>query len=106
MDRMITLSVGTVGDEDYVRTFQDFSELAKSLGEVHTFTHLSCSLVGEDDVNVDVNEDLYHDEGTLDKVKQAIQIAKPDILVHEIDDIVNQIQNLGVLFREPSTKDV
>lgn len=97
MDRLISLSVGTDGAEDYFRTFQDISELARNLGAVHDYVTVSASAVvgGSDD---EPDEDLFYDENTLVKVREAIMRRgiKDDLATL----IITDLQNAGILFRE------
>lgn len=101
MDRLINLGVATEGSEDYFRTFQDISELARNLGESHSYVSVSASVVGEEDDVEDVSseaERLHHDENTLRKVYDAIM--KNGLSRKTAEDVVNNLQNAGILFRE------
>ena len=49
MDRLISLSVGVTGVEDYVRTFEDISELARNMVESHEYVNVSASVIGAPD---------------------------------------------------------
>lgn len=102
MDRLISLSVGTEGAEDYFSTFQDVSELARNMGAVHNYVNVTASAV---DAPVDdAPEELYHDENTINKVRQALWAAlaskTEDIPASILDDMINSMQNVGILFRE------
>lgn len=106
MERLLSLSVGTDGSEDYVRTFQDLSELAKNLGESHKYVNVSTCVV--DEVTEDEDEELFHDENTLFKVRAAIEkgirapLAEggPEVMDSLVTNVINEIQNAGILFRE------
>jgi hypothetical protein len=106
MDRLLSLSVGTDGSEDYIRTFQDLSELVKSLGESHDYVNVSACAVNE--VDEDSAEELCYDENTLFKVRAAVEKAVrdslggngPAIIDSVVANIINEIQNEGILFRE------
>lgn len=99
MDRMITLSVGTCGAEQWMHSFQDLSELAVNLGESHDYVNVVSSVIS-DEREEDAEEYLRHDENTLLKVITAINAGVPDLSSEEVTNIVNQIQNAGILFRE------
>lgn len=100
---LISLSVGTKDAEVWHQTYQELSELAANLGAVHDYVTVSSALVGGDD-DVETEDELYHDEETLTKVHAAIgkallantDEAHPDW----ITDIITEIQNAGILFRE------
>lgn len=103
MDRLITLGVGTSGTEEWMSTFQDISELARNLGEAHSYVNVTSTFVEEDDDEDYEQERLYHDEDTLLKVVTQINRAVPFLTTKEVTDIVNEIQNAGILFRERRT---
>lgn len=107
-DRLISLTVGTKGAEEWFRTFQDFSELAGNLGSVHHYVNVTSSVVENDEESDDSSsESLYHDANTLVKVKRAIRnallkngCAANTTLDEVVDDIVTETLNEGILFRE------
>jgi len=100
MDRMISLGVGTDGDEDYFSTFQDISELARNLGATHNYVNVTASVVGSDE-SPDEHDELYHDEQTMFTVRRAIAIAlKSDVNDANVLDVINELHNAGILFRE------
>lgn len=106
MDRVLSLGVGTTGEEDFYRTFQDLSELARNLGASHDYVIVSATLVNVDDSEVlaDDGEDLYHDEETLNKVRKIIAkyVGYHDVVL----SIINDLQNTGILFRERRKSEV
>lgn len=105
-DRLISLTVGTKGAEEWFRAFQDLSELANNLGNVHHYVSVSSSALGDEEPDP-VSDDLYHDENTLRKVHETLVIvlsrsgagthmAGEDIATN----IIGELQNAGILFRE------
>lgn len=107
MDRLVSLSVGVEDPEDFARTFQDLSELARNLGVTHDYVSVSSSVVDENLHEEPAGEDLYHDENTLVKVRVAAAQAlfthfgsSPSINDEAVTDLINEITNAGILFRE------
>lgn len=98
MDRLISLGVGTDGDDDYFQTHQDLSELARNLGATHNYVSMMAQSVVDDDSDTD-EEELYYDENTLFKVREAMMI-NGWITGEMCDEIINRLQNAGILFRE------
>jgi hypothetical protein len=104
-DRIISLYVGTDDDEGWRQIFQDFSELAHSIGERYHYVGVSSTFAGVDDSEPECDpQGLYYDENTIVKVREAIKEAvetrvatAPESL---ITDIITEIQNAGILFRE------
>lgn len=103
MDRIISLSVGTNGAEDYFGTFQDISELANNLGKAHDYVTVSAHKVDEDPDGEGKLEECYYDENTLFKAHTAIRDC--GFTEKTAFDIITALQNAGILFRErPKTK--
>lgn len=108
MDRLISLGVGTSGDDDFNQTYQDFSELARSLGVSHDYVSMTAQTVGDDEESDDdASEELYHDENTLSKVRSAMMSvlishygSSPIANNAVITDLINEMQTAGILFRE------
>lgn len=99
-DRIISLTVGTKEAEEWFRTFQEISELAANLGASHHYVSVSSSVCAETfETEMEVgNDDLYYDENTLMKVREALgKFLKDD---HQIKDVINEMRNAGILFRE------
>ena len=96
MDRLVSLSVGTCGAEDYQNTFLDVSELAKGLAPTHTYISVSAQKLGDSDT--EDREELRHDENTLNKVREAI--VGSGFTVKTATELISAIQNAGILFRE------
>jgi hypothetical protein len=105
-DRLISLTVGTKGAEEWFRSFQDLSELANNLGNVHHYVSLSSSAMGDEEPDP-IDNDLYYDENTLRKVHNELVIvlsrcgagehmASEDLAT----TIIGELQNSGILFRE------
>lgn len=98
---LISLSIGTVGADDHARTFQEMSELSANLAPSHPYVSLSSNLADDNDVP---DEDIFYDEQTLFKVRDAVEKA---ITVHfglgnpkVTTDVIIEMQNAGILFRE------
>jgi hypothetical protein len=108
MDRMISLSIGTVGAEEWMQVFQDISELARGLGSDR---YVSVSSTPIDDIPEDppeTEDELYYDEFTLGKVRAALLEAAGPYGHSEmyVDDLIHAMQNAGILFRErPKSKE-
>lgn len=106
MDRLISLGVGTKGDEDFNQTYQDLSELCRSLAVSHDYTNLTAQSVG-DDTEEDESEELYFDETTMFKVRAALMNvlishygSNPVANNTVVTDMMNEMQTAGILFRE------
>jgi hypothetical protein len=97
MDRLISLSVGTEGDEAWASTFQDLSELARNLGDAHGYVSVSSSPLGEDSDDAP-EEDLFYDEETLFKVMRVLR--ERGLSRVRVESVINDLQNAGILFRE------
>lgn len=97
MERLVSLSVGTTGAEDFFSTYQDMSELAANLGVNHDYVSVTATLVNNDEED-DAPEELYHDEFTLLKAKRAIM--EIGLSTRSAEDIINHLQNAGLLIRE------
>jgi hypothetical protein len=98
--RLVSLSVGVGGDEDFARTFQDLSELGRNLGVTHEYVSVSASTMHEDLHEEAAGEDLYFDENTLFKVRQALISAIVGLTEENVNDAINAMQNVGIVFRE------
>ena len=97
MERLVSLSVGTTGAEDFFSTYQDMSELAANLGANHDYVSVTASVVN-DDGEEEAPEELYHDEFTLYNAKRAIM--KTGLSSATAEDVINLLQNAGFLIRE------
>jgi hypothetical protein len=98
MDRLVSLSVGTVGSDDYFQTFQNLSELASNLGENHEYVTVSASGIDVDNTEEVEPELFYRDENTLHKVRKAI--LDIGYSSHSVEDIITHVQSNGVVFCE------
>lgn len=98
MDRLIMLGIGVNSGDQWAEAFQDMSELARSLGETYDFVDVRSSVIGKDEdlYSRDV-ETLYHDDQTISKVHDVICSLG---LAEHANDIINDLQNCGILFRE------
>lgn len=97
MDRLVSLSVGTVGVEDFFGTFEQVSELAKNMGAKHDYVSVSSSVTDADQNDEPAEEILYYDENTLYAVRMAIK--QSGLTDESATRIINDIQNAGILFR-------
>lgn len=112
MTHLMSLSVGTNGDEQHARTYARFSELSKELVREHDYVTLSSQLVvdGGDDEDLDEEcskEHLYYDEDTLVTVRTALtesvreEFSSPDEAIEQIvTDMISRMLSAGILFRE------
>jgi hypothetical protein len=108
--RMISLSAVTNGSEEYYRLFQDLSELANNLSAVHEYVTMNATWFSDDEGPQGDPDGLYFDEATMFKVRQAIMDAIAKELRVPVDsyqimdklamDIITELQNAGILFRE------
>lgn len=106
MTRMISLSVIPEEDE-WTATFVEMSQIATDLAKADLLAHVSLTATKLDE-NVEPEEELYHDEGTMRLVREAIKNGlgervdtnRPFFVDSIITDIVSELQNAGILFRE------
>jgi hypothetical protein len=96
MDRLISLTVGTVGDDEYCATMQDVSELAVALGAKHDYVSLSAHAF--DAAESDEDDELYYDDKTLEKVTNVLR--SHGLSSQLVTDLISDLQNAGILFRE------
>lgn len=97
--RLISLTVNTDGAEDYFQTFQKLSEIAIDLDKAGDFRYINVSAVRNDEIDDDEPE-LVYTEFTLKRVHDAIKNAVPYIDEQGATDIISEMQNAGILFRE------
>lgn len=99
MDRIISLSIGTTDTEDYIRTFQDVSELACNMGDSHNYVNVTAYVVGAPN---DDDDEMDYDEETLYKVRKALieAVAPYGHGDRYVDDLIHAMQNAGIYFRE------
>ncbi len=100
LTHLVSLAVGAKDAEDHARLFQDISELSRNLAEDHDYVSVTSTLVGEDDEEDVEDEDLYHDHNTLVKVREALQRGVTGLTDDMAMDLIGEIQNAGILFRE------
>lgn len=105
-DRIISLTVGTVGAEDWFKTFQQISEIATALDKADDFNYVSVSSsVVEDNPQPEGDpEGLYHDDETLTKVRRALvrvlELRRNNVPDQLITDLITEMSSEGILFRE------
>jgi hypothetical protein len=102
---MVSLTVGTTGAEDYMRIFQDVSELARNMVDTHEYVNVSAQLVDtseEDEEPGCDHEKLHYDEYTLVKVHRALTEALSPYGMNKeaASYFITAMQNAGILFRE------
>lgn len=100
---LISLSVGTNGAEDHARTFQDMSELHRSLASAHDYVSLTSQLSGYEGDDEDVEctrEHITHTEDTLAKAREIIETF--GLNPQSASDLITELHNAGILFRERS----
>lgn len=105
MDRMVSLTVGTTGAEDYQRTFMDISELARNMVDTHEYVNVSAQKIDEPDESDEPgcnHEQLHHDDVTLIIVRQVLQNNTGSFGKDEqnVTNLISALQNAGILFRE------
>jgi len=96
MDRLVSLSVGTVGPENYVSAFQAVAALAVALGETHAYVNVTASVVDEEMNDGDLDSDDI--ERSHFKIHEAL--VKAGFADKTASYIISTIQNAGILFRE------
>ena len=106
-DRMISMSLITDGAESWMESFQKVSEIATDLEKSESFKHISVTAtrMDVDDSAPEIDpQGLYFDENTLTKVRRALKhvLEQRAQYVPEsmITDLVIEMQNEGILFRE------
>lgn len=107
---MITLSIGISSEIEWQQTWGQLNDTAKRYGRMNQYVMLSSTMIeqGEDE-ETPAEDELYVDEDTLFKVRDAIRKCvqraigprmtqrNKDELVNEI---INELGNAGILFRE------
>jgi hypothetical protein len=98
MQHMVGLYVRTDGQEDFAKTFQLFSNMALDVGEDHEHVTLSSHQMLDSEPDGYEYEEVRYNEQTMVKVRDAIRVE--GLKERVVDDIVNRLQNAGILFRE------
>jgi hypothetical protein len=102
--RNIGFNVATKTTEEWLRTFRHVSALACDFGARDQYVSIWSSATDDEVDAGDVGEVTTYDDHTLRKVREAItKAASPygiDSAAPIIDDILNELQNAGILFRE------
>lgn len=96
--KIVSLTVLT-DEDDGVLLFSRFSDIAIDIQpDVNQVSVQSIDVdeAPESEVVEEIEE--FHDEGTLQKVYEAIRSVAPTR--EDVTDIVNALQNAGILFRE------
>ena len=91
--RSITLSIVTDTDKHWGQAYAQLSSLALSVSSTYPQTTLSS-------IDLSDTEEIeeIHDEGTMTKVHNALR--HNNFSESGINDIINSLQNAGILFRE------
>lgn len=102
VQRLVSLTVGMDETEDYFQTFQKISEIATDLDRAGDFSYINVSAQRVDEEvepeQEQRSEPVYYDEFTLMKVRRAI--IKYGISDNICTDLISNMQNEGILFRE------
>lgn len=104
MAHHVSLSVITRSEKDWLPAFNLLSDLAMTHG--NEFAQISVSSVDFDDIAEEPEGvEEYHDEKTLGKVYDAVRLALDKFGLTTVseglsEDVVNSLQNAGILFRE------
>lgn len=100
MTHLITLSVGTEGPDQHKAVFG----LMSDIGAEFALDYHYSSITSVDTDRPNDGDEEFYDEHTLFKVREAIKNAievrvatAPEAM---INDIINEMQNAGILFRE------
>lgn len=97
LDRLITLGVGTKGNDDYRQTFEKIAELGIKLGETHGYVNLSANMI-PGNAEIEEDEPVYHDENTIYRVREAIMNIGLNSQTTEM--ILKSLDKAGIVFRE------
>lgn len=102
--RSIGITVLTSGgQEKCASVYEYFCTMAKEMRPLE-LEHIGVySTQLDDEVEIIEEETLpgeFFDEGTMNKVRDAIRKTSLQPLDLEVDEIINALQNCGILFRE------
>lgn len=96
----LSLYVNTATPEQFNTVFDRLTLQAKALGDEYPYVGVSSHLMG-DDVELESDDALIYDEDTMRKVHDAIfHVIGGTRDNPTITDIINQMQDYGILFRE------
>jgi hypothetical protein len=108
--RNIGLNISTANEAEWKRTYRTVSGVAQHFGEHGQYVSVWSSATDEEVDSGVVGEDTFYDENTLPKVMAAVEKAVlnspavykdgPEALSGFVNDILTEIQNAGILFRE------
>lgn len=93
----VNLSALVSDPEQWNDIYKEFTGVAREWGERVEYISVSSSELGEE-VEVVEEDELYHDENTLNKTREAIieaGFSKPQAYL-----IIEALHNAGILFRE------
>lgn len=100
MGHLITLGVGTDTPEEHKAVYSLLSDIACEMAQDYHYA----SVTSIDTDRPSDGDEEFHDHGTINKVREAISDAielrvatAPEAMV---TDIINALQNAGILFRE------
>lgn len=102
MTHIVSLSVGASGPDDHAATFQDISELSRSLATTHSYVNVTSQLAGYEDADEEdadcSREHVSHTERTLVHVRRVM--IEHGVTPESVDDLINELHNAGIVFRE------
>lgn len=103
--RVVSLTIGTREDDEWKHVFEMLSQIGAELGVTHHYASVTSVDTDANDVDDVDPDELTDDENTLAKVRIALHntlwgklpVAGFDDVIM---DIVNDLQNMGIFFRE------
>lgn len=98
-DNSLSLNVTTKGEVDAAEVFHRFIAIAEELRPHYSSVNVSSYRI-EDGFGVSPEGELYYDDNTMEKVKEAITEVFPNIPGPRMMDLIAAFQNRGILFRE------
>jgi len=96
----LSLMVETGDVEEWSHVHNLMSRMATEWGPYHELVAVSSVMLNDDGVAMVSDGDEFHNEGTMDKVYNAL--AKIGLTPQQIAHAINEMQNQGILFRERS----
>lgn len=108
MDRLISLTVRTVGADDWKNAFNLLCATHAELADAHDYTSFTSTTYDEDVAPTPTcdnisHEDLFHDSNTVTKFIKVLR--ENGASYDSIDGIINGLNDMGVLLRERVPRD-
>lgn len=105
MSHSLNMNVQTTTAEEWRRVWGDFNELADGYAKLFSTISVSSFDLNVSDQDQRPDEELFYDEQTLQKVRNALILAMNKRAIDTlgngiVDSLINEMQNAGILFRE------